>query len=216
MRASLHLIADRRTAGAQIRSAVTGGVDVVQLRDKGASAIDLWQQAQAIWPMIRDSGRTLLINDRLDVALAVGAGGVHLGGRSLSAAVARPLAPGLVLGASVHSLSEAEALEAAVDYLTFGQVFPSASHPGQPAKGLAALAAVVEGVSRPVLAIGGIQPENVASVLAAGASGVVVISAVLGSSDVAAASRRLRQALDACPDPLRSDPCLSRQGGVSR
>ncbi len=215
MPASFHLIVDRTTPEKDLLAALSGGVDVVQLRDKGASALDLYERARAVLPMIEDHGARLFINDRLDVALAVAASGAHLGGRSLPPAVARRLAPGLLLGTSVHSLAEAKNLAGWADYLTFGQVFPSLSHPGQAAAGLEGLSAVAAAVSCPVLAIGGVSADNAAAVLAAGAAGVVVISAVLATADVAAAARRLRQVLDRCPDPVRPDPA-TLGGGVSR
>src|SRR5260370_15713825 len=104
----------------------------------------------------RGGGARLAVNDRLDVALAVGASGVHLAGQSLPVAAAIQLARGrLVVGRSVHGLAEAQAAAlAGADYLTFGHVFPTTTHPGLPPHGLAELRAIVDAVDVPVLAIG--------------------------------------------------------------
>lgn len=212
VRASLHLIVDGRTPVDSVLAALASGVDVIQLRDRSAAAKDLWQQAQDLLPAIRRAKAGLIINDRMDVAQAMAASGVHLGGRSLPPKVARLLCSGLLLGASVHNLGDAEEIAPWVDYLTFGSIFPSPSHPNQPGAGLGALAEVVQAVPCPVLAIGGIGPTNAADVIRAGASGVVVISALLHAKDVAEATGRLRQALDLA-DPLRPDPVLVK-GGV--
>jgi thiamine-phosphate diphosphorylase len=209
---SLHLIVDTHTPRALVADALAGGVDVLQLRDKGASALDLYGTARAILPLARRYGAALLVNDRIDVALAVGADGVHLARRSLPAEAARAVARGLVLGASVHTLDEVAALAPLVDYLTFGHVFPSASHPDLPPKGEAGLRQAVTLSSRPVLAIGGVTPENAAAVVAAGAAGVVVISAIRASPEaVRTATSRLRAALDGAtgPEGAAIDPLLT-------
>ncbi len=134
---------------------------------------------------------------------------MHLAKRSLPPAVARPLlAPGQILGCSVHSLDEAVRIAGAgVDYLTFGNVFATGSHPGFPPKGVEVLRAIVHAVDVPVLAIGGITVSNIADVLATGCAGVAVIGAILADPDPAGAARRLREALDAHPaQPRRPFP----------
>lgn len=203
----LHLIADRQAPDpeAAVAAALRGGVDWVQVRDKSASAAELYDLVTRLLPLCRRAGAGLLVNDRVDVALAAGADGVHLARKSLPVAVVRRLLPpGMLLGASVHSLEEALAAAAdGADYLTFGSVFPTRSHPGQPAAGLSALAAVVAAVDVPVLAIGGIAPDNVERVLGTGAAGVAVISSILGDPDPEAAAARLRAALDRAPYPPR-------------
>jgi thiamine-phosphate pyrophosphorylase len=194
----LHLIADRGDLAA-VAPALRGGVDAVQVRNKSLPAADLLEAARAAEPLCRAAGVLLLINDRIDVALACGADGVHLAGRSLPPADARRIYPGL-LGVSVHDVAGAMAAAAAgADYVTFGHVFPTQSKPGLPPQGLSALRAVVEAVDVPVLAIGGIGPDNAADVLACGCAGVAVISSILASSDPERATLRLRQALDGSP-----------------
>lgn len=202
----LHLITDRQAPDlvARVDAALRGGVDWVQVRDKSAAAGELYALALDLLPRCRRAGAGLLVNDRVDVALAAGADGVHLARKSLPVAAARPLLPGRLLGVSVHSLAEAvAAARAGADYLTFGSVFPTRSHPGQAPAGPEALAEVVAAVDVPVLAIGGITPANVAAVLATGAAGVAVISSILEEPDPAAAAARLREALERAPHAPR-------------
>jgi thiamine-phosphate pyrophosphorylase len=198
----LHLVTEPRARGqelaAAIASALEGGVDWVQLRDKSASARSLFAQASQLLGLARQRGASLAINDRLDVALAVGADGVHLAAQSLPVRQAVELANHRVLiGRSVHSLEEArQAAEDGADYLTFGHVFPTTTHPGIPPRGLAELEDIVGAVDVPVLAIGGITAENLDDVLGTGCAGVAVISAILSSPDPCQAALRLRGALD--------------------
>lgn len=181
--------------------ALEGGVDWVQLREKAAPALEVYEEARELLAEAVRRGKGLLINDRVDVALAVGAQGVHLARKSLPPAVVRRLlGPKRLVGVSVHSLDEARAAESAgADYVTFGHVFATSSKPGLPPRGLDELSAVVEGVDIPVLAIGGIHPRNVRAVLETGCAGVAVISAILQAPDPRAAAMAMRAALDAVP-----------------
>ncbi len=174
---------------------VAGGQDcALQLRAHRATGGRLWQLAQRLKPVAERAGATLWLNDRIDVALAVGAHGVQLGSRSLDIAVARRLlGPSYWIGVSVHSPAEAaESLERGADAAVLGNVYSTASHPGRAPLGLAALR---QAVSRPIVAIGGITPERVAEVIAEGAWGVAVLSGVWQTADAAEAVRRYRQAL---------------------
>ncbi len=197
----LMLVTDRRLCPDLLRAvaqAVAGGVNLVQLREKDLPAGELLALAQAL--RRATAGRALLlVNDRADVALAAGADGVHLPEGGLPVAAARSLlGPSRLVGRSAHSAEAAARAEAeGADYLVVGPVYPTRSHPGAMPAGPALMARVREAVRLPVLAIGGITPETVAEVLAAGASGVAVISAILGSEDPEAAARALRRALDA-------------------
>jgi thiamine-phosphate pyrophosphorylase len=157
----------------------------------------------------------LSINDRLDVALALGAGGVHLAAKSLPVRVACEVADGrLLVGRSVHGLQESiQAAKDGADYLTYGHVFPSTSKPGLPPRGLDELRQIVEVVDIPVLAIGGITIENVDQVLATGCAGIAVISAILSSPEPERAAAELRAALDASSyRPRRPFPTFSYEG----
>ncbi len=133
-----------------------------------------------------------MINDRLDVALAAGAEGVHLPGRGLPPRQARRLAPHLLVGRSVHSAAEAEsAVEQEVDYLVLGTIFATATHPDTEPGGLDLVRETRARVRLPLLAIGGITLDNAAATIAAGADGVAVITALLNAPDPAAAADRL-------------------------
>lgn len=175
--------------------AVAGGADVIQLRDKALSCRDLLSAAVAIREITRDAGALFIVNDRLDVALAAGADGVHLGESDLPIGEARRLAPpGFIIGASVGSVATAvSAREEGADYVALSPTFATGSKDDAgPGHGLATLSAVRAAVPLPLVAIGGITAENVSEVIAAGADGVAVISAVVGKDDVTAAARDLR------------------------
>jgi len=200
---ALHLVTDRlesrRPLGGALAAAVRGGVDGIQVREKGQPADLVLEATREALEAV--AGRAaVLVNDRADVALIAGAGGVHLPGRSLPPGGARALLPragGWLLGVSVHSLAEARAAVAAgADYVTYGHVFPTGSKPGLASRGLAALAEVVANVDAPVLAIGGIDPANVGAVLETGCAGVAVIRAILGAGDPERAAAALRGAME--------------------
>jgi thiamine-phosphate pyrophosphorylase len=196
----LHLVTDPRLPRAPllavIRAAAENGADWIQVRDHQASARELFDLAQAVVTICRPRGVRVAVNDRIDVALAVGADGVQLGGRSLPAAAARELVGALSLGVSVHSIESAVQVEAeGADWITFGHVFPTSSHPDTTPRGVAALAQAVQAVHIPVIAIGGIGPRQVGPVLQAGAAGIAVISAILDAPDPARATAALRQAM---------------------
>lgn len=175
--------------------AVAGGADVIQLRDKALSCRDLLSAAVAIREITHDAGALFIVNDRLDVALAAGADGVHLGENDLPIGEARRLAPpGFIIGASVGSVATAVSARAkGADYVALSPTFATGSKDDAgPGHGLAMLAAVRSAVPLPLVAIGGITAANVGDVIAAGADGVAVISAVVGEDDVTAAARDLR------------------------
>lgn len=203
----LMLITDRkRTPGGLetlVRRAVAGGVDIVQIREKDLGAHALLDLARAV---IAAAGAVpVLINDRLDVALAAGARGVHLGGASIPVDRARAIAPrGFLIGYSAHTVAEAlDAERHGADYVTLSPVFPTASKPGAPAIGPAAIAEAVRRLAIPVVALGGITPENLPAVARAGARRVAVISAIGGAADPESAARRMRAILDAAEGELR-------------
>lgn len=173
------LVTDRRRRPPveQAREAAEAGVDIIQVRERDLDARALCALVRDVVRVTRGSRARVVVNDRLDVALAAGADGVHLRGDSIPPARARSLAPaGFLLGASVRT--EAEAVEAArwCDYLVAGTVFPTNSKPGMTAfLGLAGLASIAKAVSVPVLAIGGVSVDRAADVAAAGGGGVAAI-----------------------------------------
>ena len=175
--------------------AVDGGADVIQLRDKRLPAPDLLEAATAIRKITRDSGALFIVNDHLDLALRVGADGVHLSAADIPLPETRSLSPpGFIIGASVGSVAGALRAEAAgADYVALSPTFATGSKSDAgPGLGLFVLSAIRAAVSVPLIAIGGINAGNVADVIAAGADGVAVISAVVGEDDVTAAARDLR------------------------
>ncbi|HET7873944.1 MAG TPA: thiamine phosphate synthase [Methylomirabilota bacterium] len=185
---ALYLISDRRQARRPLsdllEECLYAGLKAVQLREKDLPVRGLLSLAVPLREATRRHGARLLVNDRADVALTVGADGVQRTQASLPVGVLRGIAPRpFLIGASVHS--EAEAREAAAegaDFLVFGPVYdtPSKRQYGPP-QGLDALGRVVSAVDVPVLAVGGVTPPRVPELLAAGAQGVAVISAILGA-----------------------------------
>ena len=160
-------------------AAARAGVHLVQIRERDLDGGPLTRLVSACVAAVRGTRTRILVNDRLDVALAAGAHGVHLRGDSFSASRVRSMAPApFLVGRSVHSVEQALAAagDGGLDYLIFGTVFESASKPGRAPTGLAALAAVSGATALPVLAIGGITPERIPDVMAAGASGAAGIS----------------------------------------
>ncbi len=176
---------------------VAAGVDAVHLRASDRAAGDLLAVALAARRLVMPPA-VLLVNDRIDVALLSEADGVQLPERGLPPEGARRLlGHGRLVGCSVHSVTAAErAAQAGADFLLFGNVFETASKPGRAAAGLQALEAVTRAVPCPVIAIGGITPERVPAVLAAGAHGVAVIRGILAAADQVAAVHAFRAALD--------------------
>jgi thiamine-phosphate pyrophosphorylase len=183
-------VAERRGV---IAAALGAGVDAVQLRDRRASGGALVAAARDLRGLTYDHSAALLVNDRIDVALAVGADGVHLPAASFPIAVARRLlGPGAWIGRSTHSPSEAETTAAdGADYVVLGPIFatPSKTAFGTPL-GIAALGAAHP--SCPLVAIGGITVADAPALRATGAHGVAVIRAILDADDPAAAARALR------------------------
>ena len=202
----LYLITDRRlVAGGDLPAAVEralgGGAWAVQLREKDLPARQLYDLARELRAITFRYGAKLLINDRVDVALAAGADGVHLGGASIPPGEARRLlGPKALIGCSTHSAEEAAEAEAGgADFVTFGPVYatPSKAAHGPPV-GVEALRHACAAARVPVFALGGVGPRNAGEVVAAGAYGVAAISAVFAAEDPGEAAadfgRRLAEA----------------------
>jgi thiamine-phosphate diphosphorylase/hydroxyethylthiazole kinase len=187
------------------RAAVAGGATVLQLRIKGAETRAMVEATRAVRAAIAGTGVPLVVNDRVDVALAAGADGVHLGKDDLDPALARSLlGPEAILGFTVHHGPEARAIPASVPtYAGLGPVFPTRSKdPGDAPLGPAGLARLIREVRTlhpglPICGIAGIDAGKAASVIEAGADGVAVISELFMAEDVEAAARRLRAVVDA-------------------
>lgn len=166
---------------------LAGGARLIQLRDKDASAKELLDAARACLPLTRTAGATLIINDRVDVALTAGADGVHLGLEDLSVEEAREiLGEDKIIGVSTHSLDQFRAaMETSANYIAVGPVFPTTTKENpSPVVGLDLLREAKALADRPLVAIGGISIEHAAEVIAAGADSVAVISALYPFGDI--------------------------------
>jgi thiamine-phosphate pyrophosphorylase len=211
MRLDLYVITDEaigngRSHAEISRLACDGGADVIQLRDKACGTRELCSIGREIRGITKAAGALFIVNDRLDVALACGADGVHLGQGDLRMDVARQLAPPpFIIGISVGNVAEAiEAEGAGADYVAVSPVFATASKDDAgPGCGICGLREIRVAVSVPVIAIGGIGRDNVADVIAGDADGVAVISAVVGQPDIAAAARDLRERITAAKKRYR-------------
>jgi len=192
----LVLVTDRHATGARdlatvVEAALDAGLHAVQLREKDLAGRDLLTLADRLRAATARRGALLLVNDRIDVAIAIGADGIHLGGGSMPVSVARRLlGAAALIGISTHAPGEDTV---GADFAFFGPVWPTPSKTG--AQGEARLTEAVRASRIPVLAIGGVTAERARAACAAGAAGVAVIRAILGAPDPAAATRTLLTAL---------------------
>jgi len=206
-RLAVYLVADPtatrgRPLDAVVADAVRGGATLVQLRVKDPATRPFVESARALVALLRPLGVPLVVNDRVDVALAVGADGVHVGQDDMPARdVRRLLGERAILGVSATNADELRAIDARVaDYVGVGPVLATGSKPDAAAPlGLHGLAALCHASSLPVVAIGGITVDNARAMIEHGAAGVSVISAICGAPDPAAAARALRSAVSPRP-----------------
>ena len=207
----LYVIVDRASCEGRdlawvARQAIRGGADVIQLRDKAASAQALITQARRLLEVTQPAKMPLLINDRVDVALAAGADGVHLGQEDLPVAAARRLlGPGRIIGKSSHSLTQAlEADQEELDYLALGPVYPTPTKPDYPPVGLKLIGEVSARVRHPLVVIGGVDGTTLPEVVSAGAVCIAVVRAVCAAEDPEVAARTLKRLLTQTPRPIPS------------
>ena len=200
----LYVVLDRtvsagRDLEAVLAAALDGGADTIQLREKTWPSGTIFPLARRLRDRCAAASVPFIVNDRVDLALAVEADGVHLGQDDLPPGPARALLkPGMILGLSTHSVEQARAAQAAgADYVAVGSMFPTATKPEFQLVGPALARQVRPLVRVPLVGIGGITPDNVGEVVAAGVDGVAVISAVCGAPDPAAAARRFIAAIEA-------------------
>jgi thiamine-phosphate pyrophosphorylase len=181
-------------------AAIAGGADVLQLRDKEASSGRLYRVALRLRELTRDAGIPFIVNDRLDIALAADADGVHVGQTDLPASVVRKImGPAGILGVSVDTVEEALLAEqAGADYLGVGPVFEArgTKPDAGPPLGVDGIARIRRRCGLPIVAIGGINVDNARTVREAGADAAAVISAIVASDDIADAARRLKRILE--------------------
>jgi thiamine-phosphate pyrophosphorylase len=192
---TLYVILDRTVAGGRdlvelLDAVIAGGARMVQLREKTWPSGQLLPLAERLRARCRQAGVTFIMNDRVDLAVAVQADGVHLGQDDLPPRHARPLLrPGMILGVSTHSVEQARRAQAdGADYVAVGAMFPTQSKPDFELVGPALVRAVRPEIRVPLVGIGGITPANAGEVIRAGADGVSVISAVCAAADPTAAS----------------------------
>lgn len=196
---SLYLVTDRslsrgRSTPEIVRAAVQGGATCVQLREKTCSTREFIAEALAVRGFLKSRGIPLIINDRVDIALAVGADGVHLGQGDMPLAMARSiLGESKIIGISAESLRDAIAAESAgADYLGVSPIFATPTKTDTTAPlGLEGLRAIRREVKLPLVAIGGLNASNAAAVIAGGADGVAVVSAIVAAEDPERAAREL-------------------------
>lgn len=191
-----------RTTKEVVSAAIDGGIDAVQLREKHLSARERYELGDELRRATREAGVDLLVNDRVDIAAAIDADGVHLGDDDLPIDAAREiLDPDAVIGRSVSTVEGAKAAEAnGADYLGVGAVFATTSkadvEEGNNGIGLERVAGIAAAVDVPLVGIGGVTVENAASVVEAGAGGIAVISAITAAEDPARATRELRATVE--------------------
>jgi thiamine-phosphate pyrophosphorylase len=189
---------DRPDLESFVFACVRGGVDVVQLRDKALGARPLLARARAVRRVCADLGIPFILNDRPDLALEVGADGVHVGQDDAPPMLARRiLGPDAIVGLSTHSPADLDsALDEPVDYLSAGPVVPTPTKPGRPGTGTDYAAMATTRSSRPVFVTGGVTPETVPGLAAVGVRHFVVVRWLTEATDPEAAARALRRAVD--------------------
>jgi len=202
---SLYLVTDRglsrgRSHASVVEAALRGGATVVQYREKEASTKRMIEEAAELAAICRRFGALFIVNDRLDVALAVDADGLHVGQDDMPARLARSLlGSGKILGVSAGDMDEARrAVDEGADYIGASPVFPTPTKTDAgPALGLSGLAEMASASGLPVVAIGGINTTNAREIIAAGAAGIAVVSAIVAADNVESSARSLRLIVEA-------------------
>ena len=188
---SLYLVTDRmlmstKTLGEAVEQAVIGGCTMVQLREKEISSLDFYVLASEMKKITDRYGIPLIINDRIDIAMAVGAAGIHIGQKDIPADIARKvIAKDMLLGVSAGDLAEAiDAVKAGADYLGVGAMFPTGTKPDAGFVSMEELGGIRRTVDIPIVVIGGISKENAMLFQPIGIDGLAVVSAVIAQPDI--------------------------------
>jgi thiamine-phosphate pyrophosphorylase len=198
---SLYLVTDQKLCLGRelievVMEAVAGGVSIVQIREKDSDTRDFFQLAMAMKKELDKTGVPLIINDRVDVAMAIDADGVHVGQTDLPCAVAREMiGPEKILGVSINTFEQVdEAHKLNIDYLSLSPVFPTPTKPDTtPAFGIEGLKKARQMTSRPLMTIGGINKTNLKDIVDAGMDGVAVVSAICSAPSPGMAARELAE-----------------------
>nr|BBH86124.1 thiamine-phosphate synthase [Thermosporothrix sp. COM3] len=213
-RLTLHVLTDRewsrgRDTVSVARAALEGGATVIQLRDKLASTRELIEQGQALRELTRAYNALLIVNDRVDVAVAVDADGAHVGQDDMPAPLARQiLGPQRILGVSAGTLDEAlGAIKDGADYLGVGPIFATRGKlDAGPAIGAKLISTLAARFPTPLVAIGGLTATNAPEIIRAGAAGIAVITAVVAADDITAATRELLTTIQAAKQSPQAHP----------
>lgn len=197
---SLYLVTDQKLVGDKtlyqaVEQAILGGCTVIQLREKAASAADFYRQASKIRELTQRYNIPLIVNDRIDIALAVGADGVHIGQSDIPAGVVRKMiGDQMILGVSVTTKEQAlQAKQAGADYLGVGAVFLTETKKDAEIVSINQLAEISQTIELPVVAIGGINPDNLQKLKATGISGIAVVSAIIAQKNIQQAASDLKK-----------------------
>jgi thiamine-phosphate pyrophosphorylase len=200
-RSRLYLVAPGEFPADVLESVIGAGVDIVQLRMKDADAVEVLEVGDRFKQVCDELNVLFVVNDRPDLALALGADGVHLGQDDVPPSIARDiLGPDVIIGRSTHSTTDIERgrvehADGVADYIAVGPVYPTPTAPHREAVGLELVAEGARAVEFPWFAIGGINSRDLAGVLEAGARRVVVVRAIVEATDPVSAARQLRERL---------------------
>lgn len=196
----LYAVTDRAWVGGktlyqQVEAALRGGVTCVQLREKKLGDKEFLQEAKEIHALCRQYGVPFIVNDNVEVAVACGAEGIHVGQEDMAAGdVRRRVGDGMIIGVSVHTVAEArEAVRSGADYLGLGAVFPTGTKTDANQMSSETLRAICAAVDIPIVAIGGINRGNIGSLAGSGVDGAALVSAIFSASDIEKTCRELRK-----------------------
>ena len=197
---SVYLVTDRdllkgRKLTEVIEEAILGGTSIVQIREKCASSLEFYEIAKEVKKITDKYNVPLIINDRIDIALAIDASGVHLGQSDIPCSIARKILPkGKIIGVSAHNLKEAEkALKDGADYLGCGAVFNTSTKKDVTTLSYEGLKEITDNIDIPIVAIGGINENNIITLKGSGINGVAVVSSIIGKENVKGASKNLKE-----------------------
>lgn len=196
----LYAVTDRAWTGEktlyqQVEEALRGGVTCVQLREKGMGYAEFLQEAKEIHALCRQYGVPFIVNDNVEIAVACGAEGIHVGQEDMAVGdVRRRVGDGRILGVSVHTVAEArEAVRYGADYLGLGAVFPTSTKTDVDQMPNETLRAICDAVDVPIVAIGGINRTNIGKLTGSGVDGVALVSAIFSANDIEITCRELRK-----------------------